>query len=89
MTINEFKELPPEKRYEYVLKEGKYIAGRSEGKFTINLYAINGFYCEVFYDLGLSALGELVPFKNIEGLEPYMDLIKVPGPGDNKGLRNI
>lgn len=81
MTLTEFQELPPERRYEYVLKQGKYMAGRSAGKFTINLYAVDYFFCEVYYDLSLSALGELIPFRNIDGLDPYIHNIQVSGAG--------
>jgi phosphoenolpyruvate synthase/pyruvate phosphate dikinase len=70
MTLYEFIALNERDRANAVW-EGKFIGLREEEKYSILLYRVYDFYCEVFYDKVDNSILRIRPFKTKKLLEPY------------------
>ncbi len=57
--------------------EGRYLADRTEDYYGIQLYSIEDFFVEVFYNKPINKIEKFRPFKNKTLLEPYLDKIDI------------
>ena len=79
MTIQTFVKLSPETQQEYVFDFGIFIAERRTLAYIIFLYALDDFYVELCYHHKTTAIIQIVSFKSIERLEPYLVQIDIEG----------
>jgi hypothetical protein len=75
IEIYEFMALELNERANYLWEFGVYIMAREEGEFKINLYRVNTYYVEVFYSAKDNEIVIIKPFKSINALSPYLNLI--------------
>ena len=73
MTLNEFKQLPREKQYRVILHTGVYLCNRYTSDLKAELYGIQGFYMEVYYNLPNEQIAYMKLFDHTEPLEPYLE----------------
>ena len=56
---------------------GTFLVERFDQTHKIKLYAVGNFYVEVLYPLHSNLITEMRSFKQMEYLEPYLDLIEL------------
>ena len=56
MQQDEFAKLPVSKRFALVREHGEFVGQRIHGSHNIQLYAMHGYYVEVWKKLGLDYL---------------------------------
>lgn len=75
----EFEGLPREKKCKYVWNRCTYLATRFQQeehrRFRINLYYNGRFFVEVWYNSEYDYIGDIVSFKKISMLDPYVSEI--------------
>ncbi|MFN2430120.1 MAG: hypothetical protein ABR574_08905 [Cryomorphaceae bacterium] len=66
-SIAHFQKLDLNRRLKYVEERGQYVKSRNFGSFDVHLYALNGFYCEVWMRKGLNQVNwiEVADIANI------------------------
>lgn len=77
MKIEEFKELSQEEQHKAVARKGVMLRDRLTHSFMIFLYALDGFYIELFFHKASGVFATLKPFDNIDELSPYLEEIDV------------
>ena len=75
MTHQEFERFSSVEQIDLLWKCGVHLADRTEGKFLIKLYQIEGFYAEVFYTKNGNRVITLRGFADIIFLDPYLTAI--------------
>lgn len=75
MKIEEFNELSPEDQHRTVARRGVMLRDRITHSFMIFLYALDGFYIELFFHKASGVLAALKPFDSTDGLTPYLEEI--------------
>jgi hypothetical protein len=80
MQLNhlEFLTLPTEEQGGYVFSQGTYLASRQEGTYSINLYYLHTFYCELWMDQHSPELDFFRTFTNQRCLYPYLQQLSLP-----------
>ncbi len=78
LTHLEFLTLPAEEQGSYLFGQGTYLATRQEGSYTINLYYLHAFYCELWMDQHSPELDFFRCFTNQRGLYPYLEQLPSP-----------
>jgi len=82
MSLYEFNLLNEIQQAEMLWENGVHIGEREDQEHTIVLYQIEGFYVEVFYHRGLSAIKKFRSFSSTDQLMPYTDKINIAGLGN-------
>lgn len=77
MRSEEFKKLPSRRQRQLVVEQGVPLGKRESERYHIYLYALEGFYVEVYFFRGSGEYGTLKPFDEVEGLEPYLQQIDI------------
>jgi hypothetical protein len=77
MKLYEFLRLSEVEQYDAVWSFGVHVDTHIEGNVAINLYSINDFYCEVYYDMKTNKILYKQTFKQGERLDKYLDKIKI------------
>lgn len=77
MNIDEFKGLSEEEQHKVVSRRGVMLRDRITQSFMIFLYALDGFYIELFFHKANGVFATLKPFDSTEELSPYLDEIDV------------
>jgi len=57
----------------YTWEHGTYLAHRRETHFVINLYSVNNFFVEVWFNPEEIKINKIRSFKSRKCLEPYLD----------------
>lgn len=71
----EFNLLPLKEKAQFTWEHGTYLANRQEDDFRINLYHLDKFFVEVWYDPEEIRICKLRSFKSKKCLDPYLDRI--------------
>jgi hypothetical protein len=71
MDIYAFMELNKSERAEAVW-QGTFLSDRQDGDFRIQLYSLNTFHVEVFYNQKSNEIERFHPFKSLHKLVPYL-----------------
>jgi hypothetical protein len=58
---------------------GEYLGTRFDGERQVNLYGLNNFYVEVYYDPVQNKIERMRPFNSLRHLEPYLHCIDIDG----------
>lgn len=79
MTRSEFEALPREKKCKYVWNRCTFLATRfkpeEHRRFRINLYYNGRFFVEIWYNSEYDYIGDIVSFKEVTFLDPYIEEI--------------
>lgn len=78
LTHHEFLTLPAEEQCGYLFSHGTYLAGRPEGNYSINLYHMGTYYCELWMEQTCPELDFFRTFTNQRCLEPYLLQLDLP-----------
>jgi hypothetical protein len=77
MKLYEFLRLSEVQQYDAVWSVVVHVGTRIKDNIAINLYVINDFYCEVYYDIQTNKILYKQTFKQGERLDKYLDKIKI------------
>ena len=77
MTLLSFHRLAPLEQQDHVLNTGTHLMTRQEPKYLINLYAVDGFYVELFFYRKHSQAVKINAFESTSLLESYLDDINL------------
>jgi hypothetical protein len=77
MKLYEFNLLTTAEKVETIKSKAAYIAERKEEKYTFKLYQIDNFYVEEKWHTAFNECREILSFKAITGLQPYLEVIDV------------
>jgi hypothetical protein len=81
LTHLEFITLPAHEQGGYVFGQGTYLASRQEGCYSVNLYYLHSFYCEMWLEQTCPDLDFFRTFTNQRCLAPYLDKLELPAEG--------
>jgi len=76
MTLYEFNALEENKKADAVWK-GTFLADREENGLAVQLYAVDSFYVELFYDPQANRVLRFRAFRSKNQLVPYLALIRL------------
>jgi len=77
MGLYDFTVLSQDKKAKMVWNQGVYLCMRPYKNGLVNLYGIDDFYVEVFYDEAENHIEEIRSFQAVACLEPYLDRIEI------------
>jgi hypothetical protein len=77
MKLYEFLRLSEVQQYKAVWSLGIQVDMHIKENIAINLYSINDFYCEVYYDMKTNKVLYKQSFKQGARLDKYLDKIKL------------
>ena len=78
MTLLQFDHLHYVEQEESICDQGVFLANRYEGELMYDLYQIDSFYVEFFYNINKNNLRvKLRCFSDTEELKPYLDSIDI------------
>jgi len=81
LTHLEFITLPVDEQGGYVFGQGTYLASRQEGSYSVNLYYLHSFYCEMWLDQHCPELDFFRTFSSQRCLAPYLNQLTLPLEG--------
>ena len=79
MTFAAFKALHQRHQAEHLARHGTRLDERQEDSFDLMLYAVGGFYAEVWRSRGEPAILFIHVFQKPAGLSDYLRLVQLPG----------
>lgn len=79
MTIAAFKALHQRQQAEHLARHGHCLAERAEDSFDLTLYAVEGFYAEIWRSRGEDHILFIHVFQKPAGLSDYLRLVQLPG----------
>jgi hypothetical protein len=77
MKLYEFLRLSELEQYDSVWSLGVHLDTHIKDNIAINLYVIDDFYCEVYYDMRTNKILYKESFKQGARLDKYLDKIKI------------
>ena len=77
MKLYQFLRLSDAQQYDAVWSLGVHVDTHIKNNIAINLYSINDFYCEVYYDMKTNKILYKKTFKQGELLDKYLNSIKL------------
>ena len=72
-----FNLMTTEEKASYTWKYGTFLATRTMGVFTINLYFVDDFYTEIYFNRKKNEIGWINSFKDDRCFEPYLEVIEL------------
>ena len=78
MTITAFKALHQRRQAEHLARHGARLAERQEDSFDLTLYALKGFYAEIWRSRGEADILFIHVFQKPAGLGDYLRLVQLP-----------
>ena len=76
-TLYEFNVLSDNEKADIVWKHGKFLTNRVVEGNAINLYTLNDFYVEIWYDQSSNEIIKIRSFTSTNPLDPYLDDIRL------------
>jgi len=77
ITSLDFQNLTEDLKSYVLLNNGKHVAERNYSIYSIQLYAVYGFYVEVYYLPGSDEIDQIIAVNSDEVLELYLESIDV------------
>lgn len=77
ITALDFQNLTEDLKSYVLLNNGHHVAERNYSIYSIQLYAVYGFYVEVFYLPGSDEIDQILAVNSDEVLELYLDSIEI------------
>ena len=78
MTLADFKALHQRHQAEHLARHGQRLAERQEDSFDLTLFAVAGFYAEVWCSKGEEHILFIHVFRKPSGLSDYLRLVQLP-----------
>ncbi|MDO7853765.1 hypothetical protein [Hymenobacter convexus] len=78
MTLADFKALHQRLQAEHLARHGTRLAERQEDSFDLTLYAVAGFYAEIWRSRGEEPILFIHVFQKPAGLGDYLRLVQLP-----------
>ena len=72
-----FNLMTTEEKATYTWKHGTYLACRTMGVFTINLYHVDDFFTEIYFNRKKNEVGWIKSFSHSRCFEPYLERIEI------------
>jgi len=66
-----------EEKASYTWKNGNYLAKRVMGVFSINLYYVDDFFIEIYFNRKENSVGWIKTYASHRCYEPYLEKIKI------------
>ncbi|MDO7848047.1 hypothetical protein Q5H92_16905 [Hymenobacter sp. M29] len=79
MNVVDFKALHQRLQAEHLARHGTRLAERQEDSFDLTLYAVAGFYAEIWRSRGEDSILFIHVFQKPAGLGDYLRLVQLPG----------
>ncbi len=76
--------LPLPYQAQFTWDNGCFLATRKTETHIINLYHTSRFFAEVYFSIRNKGVDQICSFTNLTNLEPYLDLIDLPGVDSDK-----
>jgi hypothetical protein len=76
LTFYDFNAMNETEKGNAVFQEGTFVDNRSENGFKVQLYRLQSFYVEVFYDAQANKILYYRSFNTITQLAPYIRLVQ-------------
>jgi len=73
MGLYDFNILDITEKTKAVWNKGTYLDHRKESGYDINLYALDMFFVEVWYNPATNAIEDIHSFKTLRKLDAYLD----------------
>lgn len=73
----DFSLLSAQQREQLLLQHGECLGCRVHGSHQVLLYAVNGIYAEVFFNLFNNQVDYIKPVENLKDLDPFLEDINV------------
>jgi hypothetical protein len=77
MKLYDYIILPDEEQFNAVWNNGNHIDTFIDANIKINLYAINDFFVEIYYDAALNKIIDKKHFKHGELLDKYINRLNL------------
>lgn len=77
ITSIDFQNLTEDLKSYVLLNNGQHVAERTYGIYSIQLYAVYGFFVEVYYLPGSDEIDQIVAVNSSEILDLYLDNINI------------
>ncbi len=77
ITAIDFQNLTEDLKSYVLLNNGQHVAERNYSIYSIQLYAVYGFYVEVFYLPGSDEIDQILAVNSDEVLELYLESIDI------------
>ena len=77
MKLYDYIKLPEEEQFNAVWNNGTHVDTFIDGNIKINLYAINNFFVEIYYNAVLNNIVDKKHFKQGELLDKYLNRINL------------
>lgn len=77
MTLFEFRVMSNEEQIDLLYQAAVYIGKRKEGRLSVVLYQLDGFYVEVYYYKYRRLVCKVKGFTSTIPLDPYLEQINV------------
>ncbi|MCC9139042.1 hypothetical protein ACFSKU_02225 [Pontibacter silvestris] len=78
IDLQEFLFLSLDDRATAVWEQGTFLGVRLEGEYTLALYHMGHFFCEVWYNSLSDEIALIQGFTSATQLEPYLKQIELP-----------
>ncbi len=77
MDFKTFNKLSDKGKCFHIKNNGSFLATRKESGCWINLYAINGFFAEVWFQLSDNKIVYVSGFDNVNSMGKYLEIIDI------------
>ena len=77
MTIYKFNQLDVVNKVDALIHHSVLIDKRTDQRYRILLYQLDGFYVEVYYDIEYNKISKIKSFSSTSLLKPYLSKIDI------------
>jgi hypothetical protein len=77
MKLYQFSRLTDDEQYHTIWSAGIHVDSYTTDNLVINLYVIDNFYCELYYNVWTNKILHKEGFKQGVRLDKYLDKIKI------------
>lgn len=80
VSVDEFNGLTTDEKAWYLWHGATFLHVYEKGKYRINLFHLNYFYIELWYNLENNNIEEVGAFSSTDRLKPFLDRIDIALP---------
>jgi hypothetical protein len=77
ISITDFNCLNIDEKSWYLWHGATFLHVYENGPYRINLFFLNDYYIELWYDIGTNSIEEILAFTSTERLEPFLRNIDI------------
>jgi hypothetical protein len=79
INLQQFQSYPDTIQRKLVHRRGVFLLSRKGEEDVVNLYRVDGFYVELFFNQRMSAVLRIGAFEDTAGLDAYLQQVELPG----------